>query len=284
MAYPKCSVYECGTPVPPHVDRCVGCGVDVGYPNVRAALVHEEVSALEARYAAAILDAEQRNVGRVVKRFEERLASSAAVICRSWSIAARMLTDDHRMIPRFYDEIEAEQRIPEDNEFDRGRQSVDAALFPLFFSKIQCAALSLNTGGAFGYGDCAIVLRESSIAARSSVFEENSLLFCRNKNVITGAAVPAGYRASWSTRAKLGIAKLAGRVSDQTDDTAMDGLVLGGTERTAEVIEVHVFGPIHRRSVAHVTGRKPRNDVDERIVARLKTVLDAELVPLHLLS
>jgi len=44
---------NCHEEIPDHVRSCVVCGTDAGYPNVRAALRNEEVSALKLRVKEA---------------------------------------------------------------------------------------------------------------------------------------------------------------------------------------------------------------------------------------
>jgi hypothetical protein len=282
MTRPRCLNTSCDTPIPSHVDRCVACGRDVGSPNVRIA--NSEAARLDERYRLGCDEASKNGVLPIAEHLEKRLATSRAVICRSWSEGAALLSSDKKTIPTFYGRIAGELELPEENEYDEQRGSVDAAVFPLYFAKIRCAALSIRGDGNFGYGECGIVLKEDSIRDRTSVFEENSFVFCRKRNVGAANKVPEGYRAVWSQRERLGIAKLGSRLRPDMDDAALEALVLDNSRRDGDFIEVHVYGTIHRRSVAAVVGRTPSNDLDSAIVRELEKVLRADGVPFQLVS
>src|SRR6266850_2365430 len=112
---------RCGKRVPEHVDRCVVCGQDVGFPNVRAASRAEQTAALVKRYGQARQRSVARGVDELVAALEARLETSTAVICKSWGVINLLLLRDSRLLQTFYQDVEAEARLPEDNEFDRTR-------------------------------------------------------------------------------------------------------------------------------------------------------------------
>src|SRR4051794_26464443 len=103
MADLVCS--RCGAAVPAHVDRCVGCGVDVGFPNVRAASSASEVDALTRRYEGAVREASARGVEPVVRSLEEHLDRSEAVICKAWGILNTLILRDSRLLQTFHQEV-----------------------------------------------------------------------------------------------------------------------------------------------------------------------------------
>src|SRR4026209_2112004 len=112
---------ECKLHVPVHVDRCVGCGADVGFPNVRAALQSEQVAALEQRYRAAKDDGAKRGVAATLGALELRLKFSEAVMCKPWGVLHTLILRDNRLLETFHQSVDAEARIPEANEFDVAR-------------------------------------------------------------------------------------------------------------------------------------------------------------------
>jgi hypothetical protein len=268
---------RCGIRVPEHVDRCVGCGIDVGFPNVRSASRSEQVAALEGRYAAAKEASTSRGVAALVAVLEARLRTSEAVICKPWGIVNTLIRRDSALLETFHQDIEAEARLPESNDFDLTRAGVDATFFPYYHARIRFAALSIDGRGSLAYGGGCLVLKESSIESRSTVFEENTLVFAKRHHHPAGAPPPPGLTAVWATRAQLGIAKLAGRVEPTMRDNELASLVLAQIGRTDEddFLEVHIYGPIHRSAVARLTGRMPKTRADRVMVLQLQQDLQA---------
>lgn len=121
---------KCGAPIPDHVDRCVGCAADVGFPNVRAARREEQVSALKRRYRRAKRQSALRGVDKLVNLLEAQLKQSVAVICKPWGEINTFLRRNNRLLETFHQDVEAEARMPERNEFDRFRAGIDATFFP----------------------------------------------------------------------------------------------------------------------------------------------------------
>jgi hypothetical protein len=80
------------------------------------------------------------------------------------------------------------------------------------------------------------------ISHRASVFEENSAVFVKRR----GTRIPKGYRAIWDDRAKLGVAKLSGKIDSATGSDKYSGILLkqGATSEDDDFVEVHIWGPI----------------------------------------
>ena len=263
---------ECGAEIPRHVDRCVGCGCDVGFPNVRMASRTPEIEALVRRYQKAKRNAAQRGIEQRVNELEATLETSEAVMCKPWGILNTLLLRDSRLLQTFHQEVAGEGRLPESNEFDSARAGVDATFFPYYHEAIRFAALSIDGCGSTAYGGGCLVLKTMSIAARATVFEENTLTFVKRRKHPAGYPPPPGLTATWTSRAKLGIAKLAPRVDKDTSVTDFASLVLtqkGGTGDD-DFLEVHIYGPIHRSAVARVSGTLPKNPVDRLLVFQLQ--------------
>jgi len=241
---------------------------------VRAASAAEETKALRERVANAIVSARARGCQQVLLQFRECVEHSRAIMCRSLSVVQRIVASDSAMYATFYQEVDAGIRLPEDNRWDRGRGSVDQALFPHYARNIVSAALTVDGRGLTGYGPYAIVLRDEMIQHRASVFEENPFSFMTRHKVVTGDPLPPGFRAVWTARDQLAMAKLHSRLDASTApcDFAHILLTSGATPEQDDFIEVHIFGPIHRRAIERVVGPKPRRN-ERALVASLRAKL-----------
>ena len=86
------------------------------------------------------------------------------------------------------------------------------------------------------------------------------------KHVPKGSAVPPGYRAVWDSRERLAAAKIAPRILSSTKKEEFPALLLDGDD----FIEVHIFGPIHRRAIEKLTGKRPRQRTDRVLLKSIK--------------
>ena len=185
----NCPKQDCGAPIPDHVRVCTNCSADIGFPNVRVAQHHAETTALQARCKTARVSASAGGYDLVLQQFAHATRSSKAVINRSIGRAQTLLSSDHVLYSTFYQEVQSQSRVPEQNPFDRGRASVDSMLFPLYHEEIRFAALSLDGKGLPKYGELTMILKEGIIKDRATVFEENSMVFCTRHRVIRGGPV-----------------------------------------------------------------------------------------------
>ena len=134
----------------------------------------------------------------------------------------------------------------------------DATLFPLYEKRIRFAALTLDGLGVQRYGDCSLVLRDALIKDRTTVFEDNSAVFLRNRSY----RLPAGHRASWEGRPWLCVAKLSRTIHAGTTAAEFPGLLLhqGATPEDDRFVEVHVWGSLtaksFERAVVSLSGKK----------------------------
>lgn len=243
----------CGHSIPLAWERCPHCARPGLFSNVRAAEIPEEVAALEERYTAAVESAEERGSRDNIRHFEERVATSRAVLNRSLLEAARLASSDKELYSSFYELLNAHVRLPHGNDWDRLRSIADEALFTGYREKIRFAALSLDGVGLFHYGPCSLELREDMIAHRASVFEENSTLFLRNHNY----EPPLGHRAVWRDRAKLCVAKLASALDETTPESEFTTVLLSAGRTSEEdcFVEVHIWGPLSIHCLARGTFR-----------------------------
>src|SRR6266403_1638181 len=242
----KCS--HCGNDVPPPAQHCPHCGQPGRFWNVLDADKPDERSALDRRYQAARTDAIARNCYGALQDFENALAGSVAVIARYPSDVLRLASSTRQLYGTYYQLVEGGLRLPDGNEWDVLRELADTVLFPNYKEHMRFGALSLDGRGLPNYGECSIVLREEMIAERTSVFEENSALFVERHDIKISRKpnLPKGYRATWAERAKLGVAKLHGRIDSTTTPDKYSRILLsaGATSESDDFIEVHIFGPM----------------------------------------
>lgn len=265
----------CGSPVSENLRNCPACQADVGFPNVRAAEQPEERDALLKRVEEAKVSTAARNCSDVLQDFMLTVLSSRVVLCRGFSVLARLASSDTQLYATYYGEIEAESRLPEDNEWDRFREPVDSTLFPHYHKDMRVAALTLDGRGVDRYGAYAILLREEMIRTRTTVFEENPPVFCRKHKIALGQEWPRGYRATWEERNLLAAAKLHSHLNGSTPQTEYPQILLssGTGPEDDNFIEVHIFGPFNRRAFERVVGPKPGNKQDAVLWRRLERQL-----------
>jgi len=234
---------------------CPVCLLDCGFPNVRAALGDAEHGALQQRYDGAVEASASHSCDAALHEFHDALLSSKAVICRSVSQVQALVESENALYASFYQLVSAGARRPDDSEADLEREVADSILFPYYKEHIRFAALSLDGVGVRGsFGVCSLVLDDSSIEDRATVFEENSLTFCRNRALGVGRRVPPGYRATWTERGKLAAAKLHGELRPGMSSSTFASLLLAPplSARAGDFVEVHIYGSIHRDGVERV--------------------------------
>ena len=217
------------------------------------------------RVEKAQADAKSAGTEQVLAEFRDAVRSSKAAVSLPLSRVNELVSSDNTLYSTFYQGVDSHSRLPESNEWDSVRQSVDALLFPYYFKEIRFGALTHDGFGVAKYGGLSIVLRDAAIRNRASVFEENTFEFVR-KHVPKGSAIPAGYRAVWDSRDSLAAAKIAPRIFSSTKKGEFRTLLLDGDD----FIEVHIWGPIHRRAIEKLTGKSPRQKIDRVLLESIK--------------
>jgi hypothetical protein len=267
---------DCKNDIPQPAERCPHCGQPGIFWNVLAAAARDERKALIRRYRTAKLMSVLRKAGAQVQAFENALADSKAVIARSESELLRLATSTRQLYATYYQLMEGGSRLPDADEWDVLRQIADTLLFPNYKREMRFAALSLDGVGLANYGSCSIALRESMIAHRTSVFEENSVLFIKGHRIrASKPKVPNGFRATWADRAKLCIAKLAANIDSTTTPVEYSKLLLshGATSADDKFVEVHIWGPISVLTMERVTVTAPRERHRATIIKAVKSKL-----------
>ncbi len=263
---------ECGEAVPDSSRFCPACGADAGFPNVRLAERKEEVEMLEERLAMAAASAEAAGYANVLRELGDAVSSSMAVIARPLRIIQDLLEDVRRPYSTYHAELNAGARIPEDNVFDRIRTQFENALFPNFYDEIRYAALTLDGRWLESFGDHAMILKEQMIERRATVFEEGLYQFSQRHDIPLMGVFPPGYRAVWSRRGDLAMAKLYPNLDSGTESWIYASFLMSSeiADGSEDYIEVHIFGPFNRSAIEKIVGPVPRSREDKLIWRKLK--------------
>jgi hypothetical protein len=253
----ECSVIDacpkgCGS-VSRHRRTCEYCEADVGFPNVRYAM--HEVGDLDARYQAAYDVAKARGVESQVVQLDQELRQSNAVMVRNVLDVTALLSNNSRLWATFAKQMQADIRVAENNDWDEGRTAAESAIHPNYHEQIHYAALSLDQYGTLDptYGQCHLLLKPETYIDRATVFEENAFHFMRRHSVIAGSRIPRGYRAIWQDRHKLGVCKLSPLIDAAEKEVDCNKLLKSGNDKSADFIEVHIYGSIHSKAFEKIT-------------------------------
>lgn len=210
----------------------------------------------------------------MVDSFEATAKTSKAVINRPLADVERLASSDQQVYATYYQRLDAGVQTPYGDSWDRWRRIADATLFPLYEKRIRFAALTLDGIGVRNYGDCSLLLREDLVADRTTVFEENSARFVRDR----GPRLPPGRRATWDQRSWLCVAKLASAIHTGTTPNDFPGLLLhqGATLEDDRFVEVHIWGSLTartcERAIVVPKGKKPGQAFRKALRWRLAAV------------
>tara|TARA_B100000315_G_scaffold231474_1_gene242801 strand:- start:2801 stop:3646 length:846 start_codon:yes stop_codon:yes gene_type:complete len=277
---------KCDTEVPESSRTCLACETNVGFPNVRVAENMDNIEAIKKRVEEANVSTKARKCDQILKDFGEKVSFSKAIRCLSLSVAKQVLESDNELFSTFYQKVASKQKVPQNNEWDRARESVESKLFPGYHSEIHCAFLSLTNNILGNYGDCGLILKEEAIADRATVFEKNPILFFEEFLIAGRKPVPHGYRSIWRQRNMIAMAKLHPKFSDSTTCNDYSSILYCDSKKNEETdfIEVHIFGTLHRRSVEHVIVKAAKSKADKVIQRSLKNSLGEIGVSLEVIS
>jgi hypothetical protein len=266
---------DCTQPLQIVAEHCPHCARPGRYPNVLLASQAADVAALDDRLQKAEARASARGAATNVQDFSAALADSKAVIARPRGELERLASNDNQVYATYYQLIDAEARVPDDDKWDALRRGTDEALFPGQKEKVRFAALTLDAVGVLNYGACQMTLRAPMIAHRASVFEENTAAFMEKHEVKLkdAPASAVGFRAPWGDRAKVCVAKLADEITPATTQAMRPGILLhqGATSAEDRFVEVHIWGPMTIRSFERVVflrskDRKKLHKSDEKVL------------------
>ena len=252
----------CGAEVQWSDDRCPVCGQDVGFPNIREVDTEAEHAALDRRYDSACVDARGRGAEDQLVAFEKAVReSSRAVIALPPSFLANLLQDSRTLYATYQNQVDAGVRRPAQAGDYRRRRAVEGTLFGAYGSQIVYATLALDHYGPKSYGSCTIELADVATRHRATLLEQNSYHFVRTHQMGHGDPIPNGYRAIWTDRHRLAVAKLASQVYPGTQDSKFPTILLfsGTTRDKDEFIEVHVYGKLDNQAIEAVATPRPSN-------------------------
>lgn len=256
----------CYSEVPDTWEKCPTCGAPAGPPNVRAAESVEARRALDERYQKALDRAQVNGSLSMLEKFDESVRQSSAVINVNHLSLIDMILSPNALYGNYNKLCEGQARKPAALDDDRERRGVEAIFFGGYAQEIRYAALSLDDSGLKSYGPYAMKLREVAISSRATVLEDNSYSFALKHGLKPGNGPPPGYIASWESRHKLAVAKLAERISAATDEADFARLLLfsEGDRATDEFIEVHIYGTFDRKALESVKGNSAGGSEDEQ--------------------
>jgi hypothetical protein len=229
---------------------------------------------LAERYRKAKDLAVGGGLSKEFEEFEKAAAGSRAVICQKLSVVQRLISSDNDLYTTYYNQVNSTARMPEDNKWDRARESVASAIFPHYYKEVNYGALSLSGAGHVAYGGYSMVLKNSAISERSSVFEGPLFPFLEALGVVLGSEIPLGHRAPWTNRGQLCATKIGPKLKIGAEVADFEALLLEPTMDTeGDCVEVHIYGPIHRRAVETVVGKEPTRRADKILLKELGRVL-----------
>lgn len=269
MNHELCEFCKCD--IPKSAQLCHHCGRPSLFPNVKEAESKEEKDALEKRYTTARSIAIAAGHRELLEDFEAQMGDTTAVIARSLLELSRLANSDDEIYTTYYNLLSAGLRKDSDIGWARRRHAADSALFLFYLEDVRFGSLSLSGEGIENYGECHLELKDSFIAHRASLLEENSVKFLQKHGINPldeDIDIPKGYRAVWEDRAKLCVAKLAPNFDDATPRGDFSKVLLkqGTTSEDDEFIEVHILGPMTRQCFKSVKIVGQKNRADRLIV------------------
>ena len=239
---------------------------------MRRAEKAEEQAALNARIGDVEASAAARGASDRLKEFTDAVSGSRAVMNRrlddlhSWSVS------NSQFFASFHSQVRDGAIAARENGWDEQRTSAENTINPIYFERLQVAALCLDDLGMSYYGPYCVVLRDQLIANRASVFEENPFIFCKKHAVYSGAAPPLGFRATWANRAALAKAKCGNNVQANTDPREYPAILMSSDRDSDECdfIEVHIYEKVGRDGIEAVTGPVPSDQDDKLLWKQVK--------------
>lgn len=282
----KCTV--CGTDVQPQIRNCLGCGGDVGFPNVRFASRPEEQDALQKRFSDAQKLAVARGTTKEFQSFMDEAGYSRAVMNRHLAALSNWIESTNPLFGSFHKQVDQTARMPTASNYDMQRESAESAVNPFFFKEINYAALSLDETGMRFYGPYCLVLKDVMLKDRSTIFEENPFEFNQRHRVISGQLPPHGFRTVWQDRGRLAATKLQHKIERRMQPIEFPKVLMEDRrdEPDCDYVEVHIYGDLHRTSIEKVIGPEPASRQDRavwrrtaRALKKLGAVVEVEVAP-----
>lgn len=272
MKCPQCQVEVSQSRV-----TCDKCLYHLGYPNVRFAAQAVYVKALETRFAATLQKLEDQGLKDAAQNVQDLVAQRSTAVLARWSSLIEDLEKDRGFFLTFYQQVSANRRSPQDNGWDTKRKAVDAALFPYYEEQVSFLCLSLNDRGVEYYGDFHFSFSIRSICHRTTVCQENSVVFCETHKTTIINPDLRGFVASWDDRSKLALCKLQDAVQHGQTVEDIQALLIQDDPQNRkgyeDFIECHVYGLPHVLNSREITYRPATRKEDRAAQKRAVRLL-----------
>ena len=283
----QAACHECGETFPESQTQCPHCGRPSLFPNVTAAAAADERDALLDRYRQTCKHLQDRGCDTVRQDLELKILDNAkAVLATNLNEVLRIAQADTEIFSTFYKRVQAGLVIPTGDKWDVLRGVAEHANFPFYKEHIRFAALSLDESGVKNYGECAVMLKTSMVSHRTSLFEDNNVVFTvygQRATMADAESLEKGHRAVWADREKLAIAKLAAKLLPTLTPDTYPGIVLeqGKTTEDDRFIEVHIWGSLTIRAVESVTISRRGNRPLKALIKDLDRLCKKHGVPVR---
>ena len=253
---------DCGNLVPLDWEACPHCARPGLFPNVRLANQTVERSKLDARYQAALSDAQSRGCSAQLADFETACKGSSAVFrCELLRLQAEIASGTEIYKPfRDVERLRLRYEKATDPDWPALRIKAERDLLgnDKHLGNVHYANVSINGEGITSYGDVTVTLSERMISHRASCIEGNSAdLFAKHGNL---AKI---LRSTWEERSRLCVVKAATNVNTGTKSDDFPGLILKNKTKKSkdDFVEVMVFGSMTAATFEAVT-------IDRAVIAR----------------
>jgi hypothetical protein len=264
----------------PSSRTCPDCEADLGFPNVRQA--KKSGQALKLRYD----EAKNRHAATITKmeEFEDSVVQGSNVVLTvRREFLLNFLNSGNSLYLSYHRLVDAGLRFPAQQDDHIRRVESDNALFGAYKDHIIFCALSITSTGAWGYGDYHLTLRINLIETRLTFTQYNTFGYQKWFDEIVDTdghkcwREKLGFRAEWSTRAQLAVAKHADDVKFESRRAEFGTILLKSKGNRAEedFIEGHIYGGLSRQAVATV--RAP-TDAELREICGEKNLTDSRRV------
>jgi hypothetical protein len=253
----------CSVPFSIARTACPHCGRPQRFPNVMAARDDRHAAALQQQYDSA-RDSVRGKLDREFADLERHASGAQAVLSAKPEKLEPMMQNHFDILPNYWDLQDLRSTTSDGYagpDWHNLRQKAEIELVESaeHRERLHYAALSLDGTGLPHYGECVIVLRESMIAHRATVYRTNSALEVSQS---LGATLQPGGLAEWQDRGRLVATKLVDQLRTGMGQPEFQQLLLrlGKPENKGlddVFVEVLIFGELTMHSFAGMTVTVP---------------------------
>lgn len=224
----------------------------------------EDEKSLTRRYEAAYSKAKEE-VKEIFDTFEKAIGEKSYIVINLKITDLYELTNPLQRYKNIYQQPGKTVEVK--------RQKIDNALFGKYGKEIYYAALSLDGWGLVAWGPCTIRLNIDRICDRVSLLQENSYSLCII-NADEQISFPEGHRSTWEKRHQLAVAKLACKITPDTQTNQFAELLMNAVScrAKADFIEVHICGSFTKDMIQEAGLMSQEMSEDEEV--RLNVIID----------